>query len=128
MAYEGAPVPSGASYRPDGLVEAMRARLAVADPAGALDLFLARVVGMSPEALAAYHAEPVWPSRVAAAHTIVREIEAEGSDAASLDALSRDVQQRARVEIAGTRAHDQTFERREAHARLDGPAVRERRH
>jgi pimeloyl-ACP methyl ester carboxylesterase len=89
VAYEGAPAPSGVTYRPEGLVEAMRAHLASAEPAGALDLFLARVVGMSPEALAAYHAEPVWPARVAAAHTIVREIEAEGSDGASLETLSR---------------------------------------
>lgn len=89
VAYEGAPTPSGVTYRPDGLLEAMRDRLAAADPAAALDLFLSRVVGMSPAALAAYHAEPVWPARVAAAHTIVREIESEGSTAASLDALAR---------------------------------------
>jgi pimeloyl-ACP methyl ester carboxylesterase len=37
--------------------------------------------------LDAYRANPVWPVRVAAVHTSLREIRAEGSPAASLDAL-----------------------------------------
>jgi pimeloyl-ACP methyl ester carboxylesterase len=42
---------------------------------------------MSAEDLASYRADPVWPRRAAAAHTIVRELAAEASPEASLDAL-----------------------------------------
>jgi pimeloyl-ACP methyl ester carboxylesterase len=88
VAYEGAPVPAGSSYRPDGLLEAVRASLARDDPDAALSGFLAGVVGMSEGELARYRAEPVWPARVAAAHTILRELEAETSEPASIDALA----------------------------------------
>jgi pimeloyl-ACP methyl ester carboxylesterase len=88
VAYEGAPVPAGSSYRPDGLLEAVRAALARGDPAAALSGFLAGVVGMSDADLARYRAEPVWPARVAAAHTILRELEGETSQPASIDGLA----------------------------------------
>jgi pimeloyl-ACP methyl ester carboxylesterase len=42
---------------------------------------------LSPEDLAAYRANPVWPVRAATAGTILREIEAEASRAVALDAL-----------------------------------------
>ncbi|HXG25710.1 MAG TPA: alpha/beta hydrolase [Candidatus Binatia bacterium] len=89
VVYEGAPVPPGMSYRPPGLVEAVRAALERGDNEGALTTFLAGIVGMSDAALAAYRADPVWPVRVAAAPTILREIEAEATPAAGLDALGR---------------------------------------
>jgi pimeloyl-ACP methyl ester carboxylesterase len=89
VAYEGAPVPAGSSYRPDGLIEALRAALARGDPDAALSGFLGGVVGMLEADLARYRAEPVWPARVAAAHTILRELEAEVSPAAGLEALGR---------------------------------------
>ncbi len=88
VAYEGAPVPAGSSYRPDGLLEAVRGSLAGNDPDGALSGFLSGVVGMSKADLAQYRAEPIWPARVAAAHTILRELEAETSRPASIDALA----------------------------------------
>jgi pimeloyl-ACP methyl ester carboxylesterase len=88
VAYEGAPVPAGSSYRPDGLLEAVRGALARGDPDAALSGFLGGVVGMSEEDLARYRAEPVWPARVAAAHTILRELEAETSAAAGIEALA----------------------------------------
>ncbi len=88
VAYEGAPVPAGSSYRPDGLLEAVRGSLARGDPDGALSGFLGGVVGMSKADLERYRAEPVWPARVAAAHTILRELEAETSRPASIDALA----------------------------------------
>jgi pimeloyl-ACP methyl ester carboxylesterase len=89
VVYEGAPVPPGSSYRPDGLVEAVRGALGRGANEEALTTFLAGIVGMSDEELAAYRANPVWPARVAAAHTILREVEAEASSAGSLDALDR---------------------------------------
>ena len=54
---------------------------------GALETFLAEVVGMTAQDLAAYRANPVWPARAAAAGTILRELAAEASPAASLDVL-----------------------------------------
>jgi pimeloyl-ACP methyl ester carboxylesterase len=88
VAYEGAPVPAGTSYRPDGLLDIVREALARGDPEAALSGFLAGVVGMSEAELARYRAEPVWPARVAAAHTILRELEAETSEPASIEALA----------------------------------------
>ena len=87
VVYEGAPVPSGMSYRPPGMVESVRAALDAGDNETALATFLAGIVGMSEAALDAYRADPVWPTRVAAAPTILREVEAEASPAASLEAL-----------------------------------------
>jgi pimeloyl-ACP methyl ester carboxylesterase len=89
VAYEGAPVPAGASYRPEGLVQAVRAALDRGENELALTTFLAGIVGMSEAELDDYRANPVWPARVAAAHTILREVEEETSAAASLDALGR---------------------------------------
>jgi pimeloyl-ACP methyl ester carboxylesterase len=78
VVYEGAPVPVG---------ETVRAALEAGDNERALATFLAGIVGMSEAALDAYRADPVWPARVAAAPTLLREVEAEASAAASLDAL-----------------------------------------
>ena len=69
------------------MVEAVRAALDLGDNEAALATFLAGIVGMSAAALDAYRADPVWPTRVAAAPTILREVEAEASAAASLEAL-----------------------------------------
>ncbi|HET7182160.1 MAG TPA: alpha/beta hydrolase [Candidatus Limnocylindrales bacterium] len=88
VAYEGAPVPPGMTYRPPGLVDSVRAALDRGDRDAALSTFLAGIVGMSEAALDAYRADPVWPARVAAAHTILREIEAEATPAASIEALA----------------------------------------
>ena len=52
-----------------------------------LETFLREVVGMSDDDVAAYRANPVWPDRVAAAPTILRELGAEASAAAGLEAL-----------------------------------------
>ena len=87
VVYEGAPVPPDMTYRPDGLVESVRAAVDRGDNEGALTTFLAGIVGMSEAELDAYRANPVWPARVDAAHTILREVEAESSPAASLEAL-----------------------------------------
>lgn len=89
VVYEGAPVPPGLSYGPAGLVEKVRDALDRGAKDEALTTFLAGIVGMSEAELDAYRANPVWLARVAAAHTIVREIEAEASPAASLEALGR---------------------------------------
>jgi pimeloyl-ACP methyl ester carboxylesterase len=87
IVYEGAPPVRGKPYRPGGLERDVRRQLAAGDGAAALETFFRRVIGLDDAALAAYRANPVWPARVAAAPTLLRELEAERSAAASLEAL-----------------------------------------
>ena len=87
VSYEGAPTPPGSSYHPAGVETRLRERLAAGDRDGALSTFMTEVVGMRPDDLAAYRADPIWPIRAAAAGTILRELEAEADPAASLERL-----------------------------------------
>lgn len=89
VVYEGAPPAPRAPYQERELPSRLRALLAERGPEALLEVFLGEVVGLAPDELAAYRANPVWPARVAAAATIVRELEAEISDAAGLEALGR---------------------------------------
>lgn len=87
VVYEGAPPAAGQPYERSDAV----ARLAELSDAGEnerlLVTFLGEVVGMTEGELAAYRANPVWPDRVAAAPTVVRELRAGASPEAGLDAL-----------------------------------------
>ena len=87
VSYEGAPAPAGSSYHPDGIDEELAALAAAGDFDELLATFFRRVVGMTETELAAYRANPVWPARVAAAPTIVRELAAEADPTASLETL-----------------------------------------
>ena len=87
ISYEGAPTPPGSSYHPPGIEDRLGQRLAAGDRDGALSMFLSEVVGMGALDLLAYQADPIWPTRAAAAGTILRELEAEADPAASLDRL-----------------------------------------
>ena len=89
VGYEGAPSVARLPYRPVGLERRIRAHLDHDDPGGALETFFREIVGMDDAGIAAYRANPIWPVRAAAAPTILRELQAEGSTAASLDALGR---------------------------------------
>jgi pimeloyl-ACP methyl ester carboxylesterase len=90
VSYEGAPTPPDEQYGDAGVLEELRALDAAGDPAGVLSTFMTRVVGMDDEALERYRLDPVWPVRVAAANTIVRELTSEAaSPAAGLEALGR---------------------------------------
>lgn len=87
ISYEGAPTPPDMHYSdPTDIAD-----LARLDAAGRhdelLETFMRRVVGMDEAAIAAYRADPVWPARVAAAHTIVRELGSEEAEAAGLARL-----------------------------------------
>lgn len=90
VVYEGAPSPpgAGAGYRPSGVEERIAALIAGGDREAALETFFREIVRMPAADLAAYRADPVWPVRVAAVHTSLRELEGEASPAASLDALA----------------------------------------
>lgn len=90
VSYEGAPTPPGVQYGDPSLADELVSLDDAGRPADVLEAFLRRVVGMDDAAIAAYRADPVWPLRVAAAHTIPRELRAEGrSGGAGLEALAR---------------------------------------
>lgn len=82
VVYEGAPAPGGRSFHGQAVLARLEAFAAVDDRAGLLSYFLATVVGMTPDELAAYRTEPTWPLRVEAAPTIVREMWAEATEEA----------------------------------------------
>ncbi|MEO5918470.1 MAG: alpha/beta hydrolase [Candidatus Limnocylindrales bacterium] len=90
VCYEGAPPrddrPSSA-YEPTWLMAALQDDLARGDLEGLLERFMRTVVGMDDDAMARFRANAVWPLRVAAAPTILRELEASNDPAAGLDAL-----------------------------------------
>jgi pimeloyl-ACP methyl ester carboxylesterase len=88
VVYEGAPSPPGGEgYRPGGVEDRITTLIARGDRDEALATFFREIVRMPEDELAAYRANPIWPVRVAAVHTSLREIEAEGSPAASLEPL-----------------------------------------
>jgi pimeloyl-ACP methyl ester carboxylesterase len=87
VTYESAPPVPGRPYQPPGLVDRLRELRDVGRHEELLAAFMTDVVGMSAVDLAAYRADPIWPRRVAAAHTIVRELEAEASRDGSLEVL-----------------------------------------
>jgi pimeloyl-ACP methyl ester carboxylesterase len=89
VVYEGAPAPAGAPYQAPDLLVRLRSLADAGRNEELLSTFLAEIIGMTGTDLAAYRANPIWPARVAAAPTIVREIEAEASAAAGLEALGK---------------------------------------
>jgi pimeloyl-ACP methyl ester carboxylesterase len=89
VCYEGAPAPAGRPYQAPDLAARLRVDLEHGNPEVALERFMREVVGMDDAAMARFRSDPVWPLRVAAAFTIPRELEAERSASASLDALAR---------------------------------------
>jgi pimeloyl-ACP methyl ester carboxylesterase len=80
VVYEGAPAPTGMRFEADDLVAELDALVAAGDLEATLETFMRRVVGMTDAGVAAFRADPVWPVRVAAAATIVRELAIAGRD------------------------------------------------
>jgi pimeloyl-ACP methyl ester carboxylesterase len=73
--YEGWPVLDPTVYAlPPGLEERLDALLAAGDRDGVVEALFRAVEDMSDEDMAAFRAAPSWPGRVAAAHTVTREI------------------------------------------------------
>ena len=89
VSYEGAPTPPGLRYGDPADIVALEALEGAGRNDELLETFLRRVIGMDDAAIAAYRADPVWPLRVSAAPTILREIRSEEVGAAGLDALGR---------------------------------------
>lgn len=80
ITYESAPAAPGTSFERPGLTWRLSDLEAAGDRTGLMRTFMTEVVGLSAEELAAFEANPVWPIRVAAAHTLVRELTAEAGD------------------------------------------------
>jgi pimeloyl-ACP methyl ester carboxylesterase len=75
--YEPTTRPAGLnSLYPSGSIERLEARLAVDDRAGLVESFMREVVRASPEDVSVMRAQRAWPQRLAAAHTIPRELRA----------------------------------------------------
>jgi pimeloyl-ACP methyl ester carboxylesterase len=89
VVYEGAPSIPRLPYRPVGVERRIRAHLEHGDNEAAIETFFREIVGMDDAGIAAYRANPVWPARSAAAPTILRELSAEASAAASLEVLGQ---------------------------------------
>lgn len=91
VCYEGAPprdTRPGSAYEPAGLHAALREDLERGDLEGLLERFMRTVIHMNDAGMARFRADAVWPLRVAAAPTILREIEASNDPAAGLGALA----------------------------------------
>jgi len=73
--YEGWPAPNpDALALPPDVEERMNALLAAGKRKAALEMFIREVVKMPEEELAVYRALPAWQARIAAVHTIAREM------------------------------------------------------
>ena len=70
------PIPVAGPVFPDGTIARLEALLAGGDREAVLELFFREVNGMPPAAFAAFRATQAWPSRLAAAHTLPREMRA----------------------------------------------------
>jgi pimeloyl-ACP methyl ester carboxylesterase len=93
VTYESAPAAPGTSFERPGLTAQLQALEVAGDRVGLMRVFMTEVVGMTPSEFAAFQVNPVWPIRLAAVHTIVRELTAEAGDgdAAAVQRLARAV-------------------------------------
>jgi hypothetical protein len=74
--YEGGPKPPGLRLTPDEFIARLEALIAAGEREQALDTFMLNAAGVAPEELEILHTRPAWPGRVAAVHTIPRELRA----------------------------------------------------
>ena len=68
------PIPVAASIYPPGVLDRLEALLAAGDRDGVVATTMREVAGLAAEAVAHLRTLPPWPARVAAAHTIPREL------------------------------------------------------
>ena len=87
VCYEGAPASVARPYQTADLPDRLGGHLARDDREAVLETFMREVVGMDDAGMDRFRADPIWPLRVAASPTILRELDAEREPAASLDAL-----------------------------------------
>jgi pimeloyl-ACP methyl ester carboxylesterase len=70
------PIPAGVPIYPDGVVERLQALLDAGDRDRVVATFMLEIPRVPPAHLEKMRSLPAWPGRVAAAHTIVRELRA----------------------------------------------------
>ena len=71
------PIPvEGVPIYPAGVIDRLEAMLAAGDREGVLSTFVQEVVRTPPHEFELLRASPAWPARVAAAHTLPRELRA----------------------------------------------------
>jgi pimeloyl-ACP methyl ester carboxylesterase len=70
------PIPIGGPIYPPGVVDRLQALLDAGDREAVVTTFMTEVPRVPPDQLALMKTLPAWPARVAAAHTIVRELKA----------------------------------------------------
>lgn len=87
MLYEGGPKPPG-RFIPDELIAQLEERIASGDREGALSFFMLRTAGVSAEELPVMRAHPAWAGRLAAIHTIPRELRAFNDYATDMSATA----------------------------------------
>ncbi len=68
------PAVSGVDLFPEGLPQRLERLVATGDREEAVETFAREALHMSDEQLAAFKQQPSWPARVAAAHTLPREL------------------------------------------------------
>src|SRR5262249_48955446 len=72
------PIPvEGMTAHPEGIIERLEALLAAGDREGVLTTFVQEVIQMPAQDFEIFRASPTWASRVAAAHTLPRELKAQ---------------------------------------------------
>lgn len=70
------PLPVGVPITPEGVIDRLQILLDQDDRAGVVGTFMREVVRMPPQEFTLFRASPAWPGRVAAAHTLPRELRA----------------------------------------------------
>jgi pimeloyl-ACP methyl ester carboxylesterase len=83
LLYEPALSLPGLRLVSEGVIGRLEELLGAGDREGVLTTFTREVVGMSPDDFARFRSSPAWPARLAAAHTLPRELRAQ--DAYRLD-------------------------------------------
>ncbi|WP_394825575.1 alpha/beta fold hydrolase [Pendulispora albinea] len=73
--YEPPASTPGHAVTPPEILERLRSVSATGDPEGLLETFFREVIHSSPADLAAMKRTPIWQARLAAAHTLVRELD-----------------------------------------------------
>lgn len=74
--YEGGPKPPGLRFIPDEFISQLEALITHGQREEAMSLFMPRAAGVTPQELEIMRQSPIWAARVAAAHTIPRELRA----------------------------------------------------
>lgn len=70
------PLPGRPVY-PEGFLDRLEVMLAAGDQEGVLVLHYREIAGLGPEEIEQFRSSPVWQERVAAAHTLPRELRAD---------------------------------------------------